>query len=656
MKTKSIYVAALALTLMATGCSDDQLVQVQGPASEGHQVRVTASMGAESRLAITDTGKRLEFTWEDDDVFHVFDPANHQTTVFEKEADASQEPSPYGSFVGTPQVAYTEGNKLYAVYNVHDKTLQLDANGNVLLDISQQSGKLDERFQYLFAETNYSDTVTTAFPFRHLVTMIKLNIRVPEHVTHLKEVHFNYSGLPTQATLVLTQAPYDSFGLFKPGDLVVCYNNYQGTADFKVEGEFVPVDSVVTVYLYVLPVKSFYANNNWYNEPYLEPSVWMLDAEDNQYVGTATFDGKQIEAGKTYQLNTDVIAMEPFANEATATGLADSPYEIATAGQLYTFMHRTSKEMANPNNRNYTNCHYKLTADIQLDNEMLWVPTYLYNATFDGNGKTISGNMMMHAEYNTGFFSDLNSATVQDLTLDLNVTFDNTYNEQWFGMLSASTNNSKIINCVNRSNVSGYFYNMAGLIGSVTYNTQIIACGNTGNITSLGENHRMGGIAVAMESQKITIEGCYNTGHFNVHSMYWEGIEVGGIAGRVSQGNTYVQNCWTNATLTIENVTYDDHITDAAHNIFFGAIVGYQNAGEIRNCYWNESVEFAAGCKDGEVTGGGTFETPVPTAEQIASMNNSMTNADWYFQTDGTVKKNDNTTLPSWGKENFGNN
>ena len=62
MKTKSIYVAAVALALMATGCSDDQLVQVQGPASEGHQVHVTASMGAESRLAITDTGKRLEFT------------------------------------------------------------------------------------------------------------------------------------------------------------------------------------------------------------------------------------------------------------------------------------------------------------------------------------------------------------------------------------------------------------------------------------------------------------------------------------------------------------------------------------------------------------------------------------------------------------------
>ena len=656
MKTKSIYVAAVALALMATGCSDDQLVQVQGPASEGHQVRVTASMGAESRLAITDTGKRLEFTWQDDDVFHVFDPANHQTTVFEKEPDASQEPSPYGTFVGTPQVAYTEGSKLYAVYHTQNDTLQFDANGNVTLDISQQNGQLDERFQYMFAEATYTDTEESAFPFRHLVTMIKLNIRVPEHVTHLKEVHFNYSGLPTQATLVLTQAPYDSFGLFKPGDLVVCYDNYQGTADFKVEGEFVPVDGVVTVYLYVLPVKRYYANNDWYEEPSLQPSVWMLDAEDKQYVGTATFDGKQIEAGKTYQLNTDVIAMEPFANEATATGLADSPYEIATAGQLYTFMLRTSKEMANPNNRNYTNCHYKLTADIQLDNEMLWVPTYLYSATFDGNGKTISGNISMHVEYQTGLFNYISNATIQDLTLDLNTTFDNTYNQEWFGMLTAETYNSQIINCVNRSNVTGYFWRMAGLVGYARYNTQITACGNTGTFTSLNENRQMGGLVAETQGSNIKIEGCYNTGHFNVHSMYWEGLEVGGIVGRASYGNVNIQNCWSHDTLSIENVTYDDHIMDAPHNIFFGAIVGYQNVGSISNCYWNECVEFATGYENGTVTEVGTFAGAAPDAAQIATMNHSLSNKGWMFKEDGTLKANDYTSLPSWGKENFGNN
>ena len=374
MKTKSIYVAAIALILMTTGCNeDDQLVQVQVSTSEGHQVRVTASMGAKSRLAVTDTGERLEYTWEEDDVFHVFDPANNQITVFEKEPNAGQA-SAYGTFVGTPQKAYKEGDKLYAVYNAQNSALQLDANGNVTLDISKQTGKLDENFQYMFAETTFSENKDPVFPFRHLVTMLKLNIAVPEEVNLLKEVYFNFDDLPSQATLVLTKAPYDSYEIFKPGDLVVCYhdNDYQSTEYLKVEGEFVPKDGIVTVYLYAFPVKRYYENESWYNESYFEPCVWMVDDQNKQYIGTAIFEDKSIQAGKTYQLNTDVVELEPFANEATATGAADSPYEIATAGQLYTFMLRTTKKLVNPYEMDYTHCHYKLTADIELDNEMLW--------------------------------------------------------------------------------------------------------------------------------------------------------------------------------------------------------------------------------------------------------------------------------------------
>ena len=258
----------------------------------------------------------------------------------------------------------------------------------------------------------------------------------------------------------------------------------------------------------------------------------------------------------------------------------------------------------------------------------------------------------MHATNQTGLFSDLTSSTIQNLVLDLNVTFDNTYNAGRLGMLASIASHSKIINCVNHSDVSGYFYDMAGLVGYV-YNTQIIACGNTGNLASLADNHRMGGIAAEASGEDTCIEGCYNTGLFDVHTMSWEGLEVGGIVGRLDAYNGAVQNCWSNATLSIENVSYDDHIITAPHNIFFGGIVGYQNTGSISHCYWNEAVEFAAGQANGTVTGGGTFAGTIPDANQITKMNEGLLTSGWKFYEDGTVSKQTGVIAPSMPKEEW---
>ena len=655
MKTNYIYGAAVALAMLATGCSDDLALQVQTPAEQGRQVRVSASMGADSRLAITDTGKRLQFAWESTDAFHVFNAASSQSTTFVIDPEEFEENSPMATFVATPSVAYGEGDKLYAVYNTLNDTLKWDENGNLLLDISQQNGQLDERFQYLFAETVYSEDEEPAFAFKHLVTMLKLNISVPEHVTSLKSVSLRYNGLPTRATLVLNRAKGDTYNQFKPGDLVACYNYDNGSVNsLTINGDFVAKDGVVTVYFYAFPVKRYYESSSGYNDPWLEPAVWMTDSQGNDYVSDNAFNSKNIEAGKTYQLNTGVLALEPFANEATATGLENSPYEIATAAQLYTFMHRASKGMRNPLGRDYSDCSYVLTADIELDNEMLWVPFNIYSATIDGMGHTISGNILMHSQYQTGLFSYSSNCTIQNLALDLNVTFDQyDYNNEYFGMLVGEAYKTSIINCVNHSDVSGRFWRMGGLVGNMNWRSSLIACGNTGDLTAMRENRQMGGIVAETTNSDVQIEGCYNTGQFNVNTMYWEGLEVGGIVGKVGHGATYVQNCWNNATLTIENVTYDDHIIDASHNIFFGAIVGYQNAGEIRNCYWNESVEFAAGYKDGEVTGCGTFVESIPTAAQFAVMNAAMTNLGWKFNEDGTVGKVTGVSTPSMPKEEW---
>ncbi len=661
MKTNYIYGATVALLLMATSCSDDLAVQTQDVTEQGYQVRVSASMGNDSRLAIDDTGKRLEYTWEADDAFHVFDPVNNQTTTFVMDAEEFEENSSMAVFVGKPNIAYTEGSKLYAVYNTQQDSLELDEYGNVLLDISKQNGQLKEQFQFLYAESTYSEQEETNFFFHHLVTMMKLNITVPEGVTSLKKINFEWSGLPTQATLVLNKAPYDSYEQFKPGDVVFCYNRDSSSGnDLIVEGDFVPQDGVVTVYLYAFPVKLYYENQNWYNEAFMTPSVWMTDDQGIDYVGMASFDSKRIEAGKTYQLNTEAVGMEPFANEDTAKGTVDSPYEIATAGQLYTFMLRTSKGLSNSDNRSFQNCHYVLTSDIELNNEIPWTPTDGYSMTFDGQGHTISGNVHLFNQYETGLFRYLSNSTIQNLALDLNFTFEqNEHNEEWCGLLAAQIYNSQIINCVNHSDVSGRFYRMGGLIGYLRRNSSVIACGNTGNLNALGECRQMGGIVAEMQNNNVTLEACYNSGLLSVNTVYWEGLQAGGIAGTSFASESNVRSCWANTSLTIENVIYDDHFVNENNNIFFGSMVGYiENNTALTDCYWTETIETATGyqSENVKVTGGGTFTGTVPSAEQIAVMNSSMTNVDWLFKEDGTLKVNDNTSLPSWGKENFGNN
>lgn len=367
MKTTYLYSAAIALALMATGCSDDLAGRAdEQPVANGRLVRVGASMDAQTRLGITDTGTQLVYTWEDDDAFQVFDLTQNQRTLFSIDPTEGVGTA-QALFSGTPDYEYAVDEPLYAVYHRFSSDFQPDENGNVTLDISGQTGELTDKYQYMFGEATYSETETTCFTFRHLVTMLKLNITVPEGVTALSEVNFKSNELPTKATLVLRGAPDDAYGLFKAGDVVSCYSTREpAEAPLTINGNFEAKDGVVTVYLYVLPVKQYNANFDWYNSLYIEPSIWVKDNGGNEYVATAAFAGKDMVAGKTYELDTELYALEDFANQATATGQEEDPYQIANVNQFYSFMLRASTGQTNAHNIGYAQCSYVLTNDIVL--------------------------------------------------------------------------------------------------------------------------------------------------------------------------------------------------------------------------------------------------------------------------------------------------
>ena len=71
--------------------------------------------------------------------------------------------------------------------------------------------------------------------------------------------------------------------------------------------------------------------------------------------------------------------------------------------------------MAN-NGNTFVGKTIKLTADIDLNN-IAWTPIAVFKGTFDGNGKTIS-NLNVTAEKAAGFFANLYTGTIKDLTID----------------------------------------------------------------------------------------------------------------------------------------------------------------------------------------------------------------------------------------------
>lgn len=658
MKTTYLYSAAIALALMATGCNDDLAGRAdEQPVANGRLVRVGASMDAQTRLGITNTGTQLVYTWEDDDAFRVFDLTQNQHTLFSIDPTEGVGTA-QALFSGTPDYEYAVDEPLYAVYHRFSFDFQPDENGNVTLDISGQTGELTDKYQYMFGEATYSETETTCFTFHHLVTMLKLNITVPEGVTALSEVNFKSNELPTKATLVLRGAPDDACGLFKAGDVVSCYNTREpAEAPLTINGNFEAKDGVVTVYLYVLPAKQYNANFDWYNSLYIEPSIWVKDNGGNEYVATAAFAGKDMVAGKTYELDTELYALKDFANQATATGQEDDPYQIANTDQFYSFMKRATMGQTNAYNVGYAQCSYVLTDDIVLNNEMIWKPVTYYDGTFDGNGHSITGNITIQSQFWTGLFAEILDATVRNIVLDFsNVTFTTEQNNEYFGTLAGHTVDTSLINCINHSDISGAFYQMGGLIGEFGVRSSMMACGNTGNLSTLRTGRRIGGIA-AITYNDGSMNACYNTGNLYINESYWEGVNAGGIAGAMQYAPKFtLKNCWSNTSLTINNVIYDDHYVDNNNNIFMGGIVGHQDAGQVIDCYWNEGVGPMVGYQaEGAVaTGGGTFAGTIPDAAQFDVLNAGAVLVGWEFKKeDGTLQQNNSTIVPSLPKEDW---
>lgn len=656
MKTKYLFSSAIILATSLAGCSDSELAEIT-PTESGQVVHALASTGAETRVSIVDNGSRLDFTWEDNDKFLVINGT--QTTEFTLTSGAGQTGA---TFTGSPAVPYQDGEELYAVFNKSanaSNNYQLDSDGNMFIDLSGQTGQLSDDYQFLFAKARY-DAVSqsVSFAFENLVSVLKVNLTLPEGVTKVDSVALQTNnGVFDRVKLILSNPITGPNGTHDIGEMIAYENDdntYKRTNQISVNNVTVN-NGVATAYFYVLSARGINQTYNHESSPYIRPD-FVVYSDDNTLVSTTSFNDKEPKAGKTYNLESGLFRIVPFANEATADGW-DTPYEIANADQMYSLMLRSKLDLSDRNGQNYRGRNYILTDNINLDKELPWSGIDYngsYGSVFDGNNKTISGKLInANNTYYNGFFSYISSnSTVKNLNMA--TTFEFPEKSSLVGMIVGRATNCTIENCHVSGSINAKGAKSVGaIVGCAGSQVKIYGCSATGTIGIdlrniwYGENYTtMGAIVGDIEGYDVEVAGCHSKAHFNVAGIENEVSYHAGIVGHVvsTDSNVKVYGCWASVPMTIEEMSSD-------HILNFGGIGGYFNSGSIHNCYWDGEVATYVTCDTyTSVTECGSFTGTQPAADQIADMNNSISAIGYQYDTNGNIAKDNSTTINPFNK------
>ena len=253
----------------------------------------------------------------------------------------------------------------------------------------------------------------------------------------------------------------------------------------------------------------------------------------------------------------------------TGSGTEADPYMITTEAEL-------NKLATDVNSGTvYSGKYFKLGASITVTD---WTPIgqkgseiNKFAGTFDGNGQTVTINGIksdLNPDFGgyAGFFGAVKDATIKNLTVAGTINGSDVA-----GVVARLDGASKVINCINKANVTGTS-KAAGITVKIDgANVVIDGCTNDGEIKCNTVNGAAG-IVVYAQGANFTINGCTNNGKIS-------GPFVGGVVFNVSDsGSGIVENCVNNGSV---------HSTNAGQNIMTAGIVSVNSKGhelKIVNC------------------------------------------------------------------------
>jgi hypothetical protein len=261
-----------------------------------------------------------------------------------------------------------------------------------------------------------------------------------------------------------------------------------------------------------------------------------------------------------------------------------------------------------------------LANDINMSGKTSWGRIgYVFNGTFDGNNKTISGLP------GDGFFSSIGENGIVKNIVFANVNLDYHYldggavtyenrgkiqNISVDGSIGGGNggglvngNKGTIENCTFSGNFSPRRTG-GGIVGENEAGGIIRNCAFTGNITALGG----GGIA---GGNRGTVENCYSTGNLTGGNS---GAVIDGTFGGIVEVNyATVRNCYSTS------------------NTSGGGIAGVNVGNVIQNCYATGNVTGYA--RVGGIAGGGNSDSSVQNCAALnSSITETVTSSDWRAQ------------------------
>lgn len=235
---------------------------------------------------------------------------------------------------------------------------------------------------------------------------------------------------------------------------------------------------------------------------------------------------------------------DPTSTFGGGTGTQPDPYIIATPAHLALLGANVKAGTS------YQDKYFRLDKDINLGNHE-WTPIdgtngAMFSASFDGAFHTIS-NLQINTSSNSyaGLFgrtqrSDYQEFTIENLHVSGSVNSTMNHPDSYAaGIIARPYVGTQIKNCSFSGTVLCE-YGYAGGIAGMTVTTSLYGCKNTGNITG----KYAGGIAGQLTQGQLYIDNCYNTG--TVHGT----AEAGGICAYAEQGD--MRYCYNIGTVTCD--------------------------------------------------------------------------------------------------------
>ena len=214
--------------------------------------------------------------------------------------------------------------------------------------------------------------------------------------------------------------------------------------------------------------------------------------------------------------------------------------------------------------------------------------THPYTGCFDGQNFIISDFTITSSSDNTGFFGNINAATIKNLTLSGTVDASN-YNDAG-GIVGRAENNSMIESCLFSGFVTGT-ENIGGITGK-SIDSTIKNCQAATALIN-GSSDDVGGISG--HAVNTAISGCCFKGSVTGRN------NLGGIVGYLISNANLLDNCCVNADLKSNN------------NGIVGGLIGFHDGTasiSIKNSYFNGEIINSGTC--GGIAG---FVVPMSSLE-----------------------------------------